>query len=263
MFDITNITNEVPAWLWMWLIAGGMFATAKTAMLCQAGGMRGWRFWAFLMAWPGMDTGVWMDESIVCGKTMRWHAGLPALALGAFLVWGAARLWPQPLVAGWTGMIGMVLMLHFGLFRSLAAFWQHRGVPVTPLMDAPLKSITVSEFWGRRWNRAFRDLSQALLGRPLARRWGSMAALWVVFLVSGLAHELVISVPAGAGYGLPTAYFVLQAAAILTEKCLKLRGHLWAVAVIGLPAFFLFHPPFVERVILPFLTTLGALPCAR
>jgi alginate O-acetyltransferase complex protein AlgI len=247
----------------MWLLAGGMFALAKTAMLAQTAGLNGWRGWAFMLAWPGMNPGVWVDPKGKNEKNLPWHAGMASMTAGAFLIWGAARCWTHPLVAGWTGMIGMVLMLHFGLFRVLAGFWQRNGVPVHPLMDAPLRAVTVAEFWGRRWNRAFRDLSQSLLGRPLARRWGAGVALWGVFLVSGLAHEVVISVPAGAGYGLPTAYFALQAGAIVTEKRLKLRGHLWTIAVIALPALFLFHPPFVERVILPFLTTLGALPCAR
>jgi alginate O-acetyltransferase complex protein AlgI len=183
--------------------------------------------------------------------------------MGAVLIWGVARHWEHPLAAGWTGMIGMVLMLHFGLFRVLAGFWQQMGVGVRPLMDAPLRAVTVAEFWGRRWNRAFRDLSQVLLARPLARRWGIGVALWGVFLISGVVHELVISVPAGGGYGLPTTYFALQAGAIVVEKRYQLQGHVWAISVIALPAFFLFHPRFVERVILPFLNTLGALPCAH
>lgn len=263
MTDTTNITNNVPNWLFMWLLAGGMFALAKAAMLMQATGLTGWRSLAYMLAWPGMNTGEWLERSGRYEKHLPWHAGVASCVVGAFLIWGVARCWTHPLMAGWTGMIGIVLMLHFGLFRALAGFWQRKGVGVRPLMDAPLCAVTVAEFWGRRWNRAFRDLSQTLLGRPLARRWGAGVALWVVFLVSGLAHEVVISVPAGDGYGLPTAYFAVQAGAILIEKRFRFRGHCWAVAAIGLPAFFLFHPLFVERVILPFLITLGALPCTH
>jgi hypothetical protein len=35
-------------------------------------------------------------------------------------------------------------------------------------------------------------------------------------------------------------------------------GRLFAVAVIAGPAFWLFHPPFVTRVVNPFLTAIGA-----
>lgn len=90
----------------------------------------------------------------------------------------------------------------------------------------------------------------------------------VVFLTSGLLHDFVISLPARAGFGLPTAYFLLQGFGILLERSplsirLELqrpaRGRLLvALFTIG-PAFWLFHPPFVERVILPFLKIIGAL----
>jgi alginate O-acetyltransferase complex protein AlgI len=46
--------------------------------------------------------------------------------------------------------------------------------------------------------------------RPVAalvgRSWGIAAA----FLASGILHELAISVPARAGFGLPLIYFALQ-----------------------------------------------------
>jgi hypothetical protein len=46
----------------------------------------------------------------------------------------------------------------------------------------------------------FRYRKQVALG------WAS----FLVFAVSGLIHDLVISLLAGAGYGLPTSYFVAQ-----------------------------------------------------
>jgi alginate O-acetyltransferase complex protein AlgI len=255
--------EEMPQWVLMWLMAAGMFGLAKMAMLSRAGRLKGWRRWGYAFAWPGMDTGEWTRAERMTEACLPWYAGIGAVVLGATLIWGVAGWWEHPLAVGWTGMVGVVLMLHFGVFRMLAGFWQRRGVAVRPLMDAPVCSVTVAEFWGRRWNRAFRDLSQVLMARPLARRYGVSVALWGVFLVSGLAHELVISVPAGGGFGLPTAYFALQAMGVTVEKRFGLCGHVWAVGVIALPAFFLFHPPFVERVILPFLTALGALPCTH
>jgi hypothetical protein len=105
--------------------------------------------------------------------------------------------------------------------------------------------------------------------RPVARRFGLGTALWTSFAVSGLVHELVISVPAGAGSGLPTAYFLLQAAGITLERRVfrgamtaerRTSRWLFTHAFTALPAFFLFHPPFVERVMIPFLHAIGALP---
>ena len=87
------------------------------------------------------------------------------------------------------------------------------------------------------------------------------------FLVSGAIHELVISVPAGAGYGLPTAYFLVQGGAVILERSrigrrmglrAGWRGRVFALLVVAAPAFWLFHPPFIRNVILPMLTAIGA-----
>ena len=73
--------------------------------------------------------------------------------------------------------------------------------------------------------------------------------------------------PAGGGYGGPAGYFLLQAVAVLVERSRfgravglgrGLIGRLFAIVVLALPAYFLFHPPFVRGVILPLMTAIGA-----
>ena len=112
-------------------------------------------------------------------------------------------------------MLGLILLLHFRSFEALALFWQCLGVEATPIMSAPLRSTSLSEFWGTRWNLGFRQFSHDLIFRPLQRSLGPGAAGFLVFVVSGLIHESVISLPARGGYGLPTSYFVLQGLASL------------------------------------------------
>ena len=109
-------------------------------------------------------------------------------------------------------------MLHFGIFGLLAIFWQSMGFRAAPIMNTPIASLSVAEFWGRRWNSGFRDLAHPLLFVPLSHKLGAGAGLWASFAVSGLLHELVISVPAGGGYGLPTMYFLIQALGICVER---------------------------------------------
>jgi predicted DCC family thiol-disulfide oxidoreductase YuxK len=185
---------------------------------------------------------------------------IATIFLGAMLLFGVARFAHQRLFAGWIGMTGIVLILHFGLFHLLAIGWRNAGRDAEPIMDAPLCSKTVSEFWGRRWNAAFNRLALDFVFRPLARRRGTTIATLAAFLVSGLIHELVISLPAGADYGLPTAYFLLQGIGILTERALpQIRGQIFTIVITALPVFWLFHPPFVRNVILPFMKALGAL----
>jgi len=89
-----------------------------------------------------------------------------------------------------------------------------------------------------------------------------------VFLVSGLIHEIVITLPARGGYGLPTAYFLFQGLGLVLERSALgrwlglgagIRGRLFAIAVAAAPAFWLFPPVFVRNVILPMLDAIGAL----
>ena len=265
--------TELPRWAAMWLIAAGMFAAGKLATWRRAGlGAARHHAAGYFLLWPGMDAGAFVGvQPSGCQKqkTISLKAGLQHMILGILLLWIVARQFTYPLAAGWCGMVGLIFVLHFGLFGLLASLWRRVGVAVTPIMDCPIAATSVAEFWGRRWNVAFRELAHVFVFRPVARHLGLKAALWTSFAVSGLVHELVISVPAGAGYGLPTAYFLLQAAGITLERRV-FRGALTAErrtsrwlfshALTALPAFFLFHPPFVERVMIPFFHVIGALP---
>ncbi len=134
-------------------------------------------------------------------------------------------------------------------------------------MNHPLAATSLGEFWGRRWNTGFHDLAFAHLYRPLRVRAGRPVATLLTFAGSGLVHELVISVPAGAGYGLPTVYFLLQGFGSVVERSALGRrlglgrggkGRLFLVLVTALPAGWLFRPDFVRNVILPMLDAIGA-----
>ncbi len=263
-----NALNNFPRWLLMWLLAGGLFMLGKAAVLFRMKRTgTPWPMWktlAWFCAWPGMHA----RDFDGCGQKCSRSPGIAIVKItaGGILLWGAARHFDNPLAAGWCGMIGMILVLHFGIFGLLAIFWQSMGFRAAPIMNTPIASLSVAEFWGRRWNSGFRDLAHPLLFVPLSHKLGAGAGLWASFAVSGLLHELVISVPAGGGYGLPTMYFLIQALGICVERrgdiALKSRATRWLFthAFTVLPAFFLFHPPFVERVMVPFFRAIGALP---
>jgi len=96
---------------------------------------------------------------------------------------------------------------------------------------------------------------------------GPPAATLAAFFVSGLIHDLVISLPAGGGYGLPTGYFVLQGIGVLVERSALgkragigsgVRGWVFTLLLTAGPAFWLFHPVFVRQVMLPFFAWIGS-----
>jgi hypothetical protein len=128
------------------------------------------------------------------------------------------------LLVGWIGLLGLIFLLHFGLFHIAALAWQAAGVEAKPIMRGPALATSLNDFWSNRWNLAFRQLAHDLVLFPLRRRLGVGGAGLAAFLASGLTHEMVISLPAGAGYGLPTAYFALQGLGMLFERSRLGRG---------------------------------------
>ena len=282
----------LPRWGAMWLLAVAIYGALKlTSWLKRDRGTApAWRHACYLLAWPGMDA----DAFLFGNRAKRPTLGEWAFALAKFtaglvilLVVVSALLpamtpgittatttptAPVPAdslheyLVGWLGMLGIVLVLHFGLFHVLSCAYRQAGIDAVPIMNWPLTSRGVSEFWGQRWNLAFRDLTHRLLFRPTVRRLGPVGALVLAFLVSGVVHDAVISLPAGGGYGLPTVFFLIQAAAILLERGRwgraaglghGVRGWLFCLAALLLPCPLLFHPPFVLRVVVPFLHALG------
>jgi hypothetical protein len=268
---------SLPAWLSMWAMLVAVFAGCKwltwwDAPIEARHSSRG-RSLGYLFAWPGMDAAAFLksNQNVSRPRAVEWTAAALKTLLGIALICGVAPLFPieHPLVVGWTGMIGLAFLLHFGVFHLLALVWQQVGVDARHIFRSPALATSVGDFWGSRWNMAFRELSYSYVFRPLVSRFGMVGASLVAFLASGLVHELVISVPAGAGFGLPTIYFLIQWLGVQVErsslgKRLRLRsglsGWLFALVVTVGPAGLLFHPPFVIRVMVPFMHSIGVCP---
>jgi hypothetical protein len=250
----------------MWLLAFAIYAGCKwlTWRRTPVQRVRWWRHAGYLLAWPGLDAAAFLapgplpekDRPAVrewCFATLRFFVGfvLFAVVAGKF----DAR---NELIVGWVGMIGLILMLHFGAFHLLSCAWRSLGVDAQPLMKRPLTSTSLSEFWGRRWNSAFRDFTYRFLFRPLNKWCGPRWAILLGFVFSGVVHDLVISVPAGGGYGGPTVFFGVQAVGMMIERSFW-RGRLLTLLTLIVPATILFHPPFVRNIILPFMRALHGL----
>jgi alginate O-acetyltransferase complex protein AlgI len=269
------LASAMPRWGFMWAMAFALYAGCKwlTYREARARGAEPdpLRVLGYLLAWPGMDATAFLEGTGLPAPPLpsEWMVAALKTLLGAMLIWVVARtvLPINPLLAGWLGMVGLIFVLHFGTFHLLSLGWRRIGVSATPVMQNPLRSSSLAEFWGRRWNTAFHELATRFTFRPLRSVVGRAGATLLVFLVSGLIHELVISIPAKGGYGLPTGYFVLQGLGVAGERTrlgrrLGLgrgwRGWFFTVVVAAGPAFWLFPPPFVRNVILPMLAVIGA-----
>jgi membrane bound O-acyltransferase family protein len=262
-----------PAWIRMWLLAISIyagfkwltFATAPAAHEASLGSAVG-----YLLLWTGMDA-----ESFFARRAERlparrseWAWAVGQTAVGVWILFGPASWLARayPLAAGWLAMAGVVSVLHFGVSHVLSLAWQAAGVQAQHIMHEPLLATSLADFWGRRWNLAFRDLAHRFVLKPLVPTVGGAWAMMIVFLVSGLIHDAVISLTARGGWGSPTLYFLIQGVAVLLERSRVgrrvglgrgLLGRFFAAVVVLGPVGLLFHPSFVTRVVLPMLDALG------
>jgi hypothetical protein len=260
----------------MWLFALAIYLGCKClTWFVHARSPLGWRDMAYLLGWPGMDAKSFLARQDRPTGELRptanaWLFAIAKFSIGAVALLAAAHLVDRTSgwLSGWLGMIGIAMVLHFGLFDLLSLAWRSFGVDARPVMDWPLLADSVSEYWGRRWNTAFRDLAHRYVFRPVSARCGAHWALGLVYLVSGLVHDLVISLPAGAGYGGPTLFFAIQAGGALAERSRPGRrwglgrgwsGWVFTMLLLLAPLPLLFHPPFFARIVLPMLRDLQEL----
>jgi len=127
-----------------------------------------------------------------------------------------------------------------GLCRLL---WLPFGLLVPSINRCPWRAATLADFWGNRWNRLFGDWLRRMVFMPIRRR--RQTAAFVTFLVSGLLHELLVSVPLALVYGehiwgWMTAYFLLQYLAMALDRQSRLpplgrRLLLWASVLLPAP----------------------------
>jgi hypothetical protein len=199
-------------------------------------------------AWPMVRFGI---SRIIAGLVFITIAhGVVALHLNPGLTYIA--------VSGML-LVGLSLILHFGLLSISAGIWRLHGANTYLLFRQPAKALSLNEFWSKRWNIAFSEMTSVAIFRPLKNRIGAPLALMLAFAFSGLLHELALSVPVNSGYGLPMLYFIIQGLLVLVERVLinnnslflknKLLAHLWVFFWLVIPMPLLFHEQFIKRIV--------------
>ncbi|MCH2023793.1 MAG: membrane bound O-acyl transferase family-domain-containing protein [Saprospiraceae bacterium] len=155
---------------------------------------------------------------------------------------------------------GMSFILHFGILNLSTVLWRSLGVDVIELFLEPARSRSLKEFWGKRWNMAFSEMTALIIYKPLVGKYGKNTAMLSAFLVSGILHEIAISFPVGIGYGFPLLFFVIHGIGMTAENMSpfvkkiiehKFLSHFWVFAWLLVPMPLLFHSGFTDLVAKP------------
>ena len=205
------------------------------------------RYLVFAILWFGMDpgsfqhsrTGLSWKNDVLVGSILMIVG-----TLGAWLVW--AMEWRQILIM----FLPMSLGFHFGALRVLKGGLRAAGFPVRTLFPNLLKAQGIGDLWSRRWNVGYSQMMQRLVGRPIESKYGANAGMMTIFLASGLLHELAITLPVRAGFGLPTLYFTLHGIlTVIEKKTGRQFGKIPALLAVMAPMGLLFPPAFQTEVI--------------
>ena len=268
---VASICHEEPPGVRMLALIAFALLAMKSIVLSEerAGGLASLSFgrWlAFAAGWPGMQARLFAGprEGPLPEARALVVRGVLRIVLGAALLVLARLAWTSlhsRLLASIGLLSGLSFVLHFGLCNVAAGLWRFLGIPCEALFRAPLLSRNLGEFWARRWNLAFSEMTASAVYRPLKPSVGRGPALLAGFLVSGLLHEMAISLPVRAGFGLPLLYFVLHGGLVLVEGALSRSGHAltgglgraWTVFWLVAPLPLLFHEPFLAGVLWPIL----------
>ena len=257
-----QVTSAQPAGLRMLVLIGALFGAMKVLVSVESrahGGTRlsplGWA--AFATLWPGMRPELMARlEPRRSGAAALVKTGFAYLGLGTAMCLLARLSWRRTGSAVLSTALllpALSFLLHFGLFGVLAGLWRRAGADVGPLFRAPWRAKSLGEFWSRRWNLAFSEMTSLTVYRPLAVRVGRRTALVAAFFFSGLLHEVAISLPVRAGYGRPLLYFLIHGALMHVERERGPFGRAATLLAVVLPLPLLFHVPFLQGVIWPLL----------
>jgi hypothetical protein len=176
---------------------------------------------------------------------------------------------PVRWLAGGIGALAIGEMATTGPNFVMAAL----GINVPPFFQSPYRSVTISEFWGKRWNLAAGEFLRRCCFAPLAR-CGAVFAMFATFAISAVGHALVAFFALGRWkiavvFG---AFFLVQPLLIAAERRLAVRrwrpeaGRAWTLTALAITSPMVIEPTlqFSERswgaqdnVLLPTLAALG------
>lgn len=228
----------------------------------------------FVVAWFGMRPKLFetygnkslegAKELIMFGLS-RLFVGLILIFIGKY-IYNFTLIFYLKVISIGVILMGISFILHFGILNISAGSLRLSGVDTRTLFKSPYLSKSLNEFWGKRWNLAFSEMTALAIYRPLKTRFGAITATLSAFIFSGFLHEIAISFPVNTNYGLPMLYFVIHGIVMLLEKYINksqtnflnsnILSRIWVMFWLIVPMPLLFHKAFIKGVVLPIINAL-------
>lgn len=187
-------------------------------------------------------------------RTAQPESGVPLALAGralAFATLAAATYAALPGAPRPVQWVGAAAFLYVGMEAADAIFRlpiRVSGAALRPLQATPIRSRSLAEFWGRRWNREVGRLLFRWCFRPLARRGHAGLGLAWAFTFSGLLHSVGTFFAIGARPALCVqAFFMLHGALVAGERAIGVdRWPGWAARGWVVASFVATGPLFLD-----------------
>lgn len=164
-----------------------------------------------------------------------------------FIIWG-------DFAGGWACIVTRWLLAGVFFYNSLhmldliyrVPLLGFEGIHVVATHDNPIMATNLSDFWGRKWDKAVQMMLKDVVYTPIFDLYGLQAAVWLTFAASGVLHVYAL-LWAGCSWllcGYMLVFFILQPILLELDRKFKLP---W------FPLLSSTAPLFLE----PFLTIAG------
>jgi hypothetical protein len=148
----------------------------------------------------------------------------------------------------WGAAAAFVLAVADALDGLVRAAFRAGGTALRTLHRAPLRAVTLREFWGRRWNRVVQAWLSEHAFVPVARRHGAAAGTLAAFGASAVLHAYLLLAALGPGAAAAWGtFFVIHGGLVLAEARLGVArwrpplARAWTLGALAVTA-----PLFVE-----------------
>ncbi len=203
----------------------------------------------YLFMWPGVSTKGFgaNNKSINTNKASKGFLGNWISFVFGVLFFLASSLIGkgESTFLNYVSLLSFFFIIHMGLVDILRSFLILGGYSPNKMFNQPFKAESLRDFWSFRWNKAFVEMNKIFIQEPMKNYLSGNTMVLLIFIISGILHEIGISFSSGQDYGRPFLYFIIQGVGFILERKVKL-GRLITLLVILVPLPLLFPPSFVN-----------------